>query len=206
MSEVAPPVFFHLMEDQDSQAKRLYEYTYRDFFGGIDWSFINMRKHYEAAVKRGVQYVPYDSGSPRSGSNGQYILFRTPLSPRSKARGYREEAWFQTIRLLDLPEAVAERDLRFRDQVNLAIAGDLEIHCTCPAFNWWGYRYIITQLGAAVYPQEIQPDVRNPNRRGVICKHLATVLKVLPFWWSDIARDLRAQGFDQEQDQNEPAA
>jgi hypothetical protein len=191
-------------ESKTDQRVCLLEFSYKDFLGGVDWSFINMRKHYEEARKRGVRYVPYDEGSPRSGSNGQYVFFKTPLSPRSKGRGYRQDAWYQTIRMLDFAEAIAEKDIPLRQQVNLMVSGDLQVHCTCPAFNWWGYRYIVTQLGAALYPQNIRPDVRNPREQGIICKHLASVMRVLPFWMPDITRDLRLQGFEpQEEPENE---
>lgn len=182
----------------------LHEFTSRDLIQGIDWNFISMRKHYDEARKRGVKYVPYDPGSPRKGTNGQYIFFRSPLSPRSKRRGYRQDAWYQTIRLMDFKEAMAEKDLALRDQVNLAVSGDLQVHCTCPAFNWWGYRYIVAQLDTGLYPQETRPNVRNPSQRGTVCKHLATVLRVLPFWMSDINRDLRLQGYEEEAEQEEP--
>lgn len=188
---------------QDRDARILYEYTYKDLLGGVDWDFIHMRQHFDDARNRGVQYIPYNEGDA-STSNGSYLFFRSPLSPESKARGYTETAWYQTIQMLDLQEAMRLQDTSWRDKVMLAIAGDLKVHCTCPAFNYWGYRYIITQLGAAIYPQPLEPDVRNPSRRGVICKHLATVLQVLPFWWADIGRDLRKQGFEQQEPEEQP--
>jgi hypothetical protein len=175
--------------------RMLAEFTARDILKGVDWDFISMRKHWADTRRRGVQYVPYNSSNPRNGSNGSYLFFKTPLSPRSINRGYTKDAWYQTVQLQDLDEALRTPDLNLQEKVNLAIAGELRVHCTCPAFNWWGYRYIVTQLDTEIYSQPIKPDIRNPGRRGVICKHLATVLQVLPFWWSDISRDLKAQGY-----------
>lgn len=182
---------------QDAGVRVIYEYTYKDLRGGVDWDFINMQHHFQQTLDRGVQYVPYDPSNPRQGSNGAFLFFKTPLSPRSKERGYTADAWYQTIELLDIQEALELEDTQWRDKVMLAIAGDLKVHCTCPAFNWWGYRYILTQLDAAIYPQPIEPDERNPRRRGTICKHLAVVLRVLPFWWTNIAGDWRKQGFEE---------
>jgi hypothetical protein len=183
---------------RDRRARELLEFTYKDFRGGVDWDFINMKKHAAEAKKRGVQYVPYSKTDPTSGSNGQFIFFKSPLSPRSKARGYTQDAWYQTIKMIDFQEALESRDVTMFQKVNLMVSGDIALHCTCPAFNWWGYRYIVTQLDAAIYPQPEEPDTRNPRQRGIICKHLETVLSVLPFWMSDVTRDLQAQGFEEE--------
>lgn len=190
------------VEQLDEHALSLLEFTSSDLIKGVDWDFINMRKHYDEARRRGVRYVPYDSSNPQKGSNGQYIFFKSPLSPKSKKRGYQQDAWYQTIRMMDFKDAMEQMDLSFRDRVNLAVSGDLQVHCTGPAFNWWGYRYIVAQLDTGLYPQEIRPEVRNPSRRGTVCKHLATVLRVLPFWMSDINRDLRLQGYEKEEEQD----
>ena len=51
--------------------------------------------------------------------------------------------------------------------------GDVELLCTCPAFLYWGYKYITSQLDLNVGPPENRaPTIRNPDQRGVVCKHL----------------------------------
>jgi len=78
---------------------------------------------------------------------------------------------------------------------NFALVAGVYVH-NCPAFKYWGYQYITTQLGAAVTPEHRPPNVRNPQRKGDVCKHLALVLRVLPFWWNNIAGELAKQGYD----------
>lgn len=71
--------------------------------------------------------------------------------------------------------------------------GDIKLHCTCPAFLYWGFQYMLTVLDSAIYPEERFPEKRNPKERGIVCKHMARVLEVLPFHSGDIARELRRQ-------------
>ena len=51
------------VEELDEHAVSLLEFTSRDLIQGVDWDFINMRKHYDDARRRGVRYVPYDSSN-----------------------------------------------------------------------------------------------------------------------------------------------
>ena len=85
-------------------------------------------------------------------------------------------------------------ELTYAQKVRQAINnGDLLVGCTCEAFLYWGYRFICTRL-KVVHPQfkELRPpDIRNPQRRGIICKHLDLVLHVLPFNASKITGDLK---------------
>ena len=49
----------------------------------------------------------------------------------------------------------------------------IKVFCTCPAFKFWGYEYILTKKKSVFGPGEVrEPDVRNPNRIGCYCKHL----------------------------------
>lgn len=48
--------------------------------------------------------------------------------------------------------------------------------CTCPAFQYWGAAYNATQgrykLGKA---ENNAPDIRDPNRKNKLCKHIVAV-------------------------------
>lgn len=103
------------------------------------------------------------------------------------------------IRLLDYPEIAAEEDLSVRDKVRLAIAGNLQVSCSCPAFKWWGYEYISTQLGIKDgEPQAIYPHIRNPKLEGVVCKHLYKALQVFPLHYMMIVSDISKGRFIRE--------
>lgn len=57
-----------------------------------------------------------------------------------------------------------------------------EVHCTCPAFTYWGHVYNLTDEDSALYPNTIPPTavndqgqlIRDPDAR-YSCKHLIAV-------------------------------
>lgn len=87
-----------------------------------------------------------------------------------------------------------DMDLNFRERALMLLwTGNLRLHCTCPSFLWWGYQYLVTAVDSAIAPVVIQPDVRNPAQRGIVCKHLNRLLRVLPFHNADIASEMKRQ-------------
>ena len=91
-------------------------------------------------------------------------------------------------------EVGQDTDLDFAEKSRMLLwAGDIRLHCTCPSFLYYGFNYILTVLDSAIWPEERKPVVRNPNDRGVVCKHLRRVLQVLPFYSGDISTALRSQ-------------
>jgi hypothetical protein len=89
--------------------------------------------------------------------------------------------------------------MNLTDKVGYAVnKGDLLVTCSCEAFGFWGYAFIDTKLkinhpaGKELRP----PKIRNPQRRGIVCKHLDLVLRILPFNISSIVKDLKEEGFE----------
>lgn len=158
----------------------LTEETYRDLLRGTDPGFIHHSQHAAEIRRMGVRY---------EGSDFDTVRFTSP-SETAKGR-YR---WNQTIVLQDLPDAMEMEDLKLQGKVNLAVSGDLKVHCDCPAYTYWGYNYTLTQIGASGGNEKRFPGIRNPRLRGTVCKHLDGVLRVFPFWINNIASDLRRQG------------
>jgi len=68
---------------------------------------------------------------------------------------------------------------------------DIALSCSCPAFQYWGGAYI-TSLPkyAAKYgePETRSPNVRNPKKYGMVCKHLQNLINVLPFYETTMAQ------------------
>lgn len=68
----------------------------------------------------------------------------------------------------------------YPDVINL----DVQVHCNCPAFRWWGAWYNLEQNNSAIYPENIQapnPELGNQYELRVannICKHLAAVFRM----------------------------
>lgn len=85
-------------------------------------------------------------------------------------------------------------DLSWIEKARLLFwVGNIRVHCTCPAFLYWGFQYILTVLDSAIFPEHRRPVIRNPMERGVACKHATRVLRSLPFYTGDIAAALRRE-------------
>ena len=89
----------------------------------------------------------------------------------------------------------------------LMMQSDLKVHCTCPSFLFWGYQYLLTQIDAAVVPEDRPPNKRNPQQRGIICKHLNRTFRSYPFFVTDFASYIRrnhkvSRRRDKTQDKN----
>lgn len=100
------------------------------------------------------------------------------------------------IKLDEYSDLEGLKDLSTKEKVRLAISGDLSVHCDCPAFKYWGYEYIVTQLGTNSHTdQGIYPEVRNPRLEGILCKHCYRALKIFGKYWSKISKDIEELNF-----------
>lgn len=71
---------------------------------------------------------------------------------------------------------------------------NLQLLCSCPAFQYWGPAYIMSldRYDGKFGDRETRPPrIRNPKQYGAICKHMEAVMKVLPFYESSMAKYLR---------------
>lgn len=158
------------------------EFTYKDLKIARDAEFIHHQEYSDELLQKGksVGYVgvePPDVKFQVESSKGRLV-------------------YDQTIRLLDLEEALKQEDIPLRQRVNLAVSGDIAVHCTCPAFKYF-YSYVLTHLDSSAGRDENRfPSLRNPKLKGVVCKHLNNVLEALPFWQANIVRDLKALGYE----------
>lgn len=95
--------------------------------------------------------------------------------------------WTQTVEITD---AAAENILAatsFNNVQDLILNSGLRIHCDCPAFLYWGYKYMAWKRGYGLAQENRRPIVRNPHEQGYLCKHLYLALSTYPFWASTIA-------------------
>jgi hypothetical protein len=72
-------------------------------------------------------------------------------------------------------------------------SGNIRIWCGCPSFLFWGYAYILTALDASMVPETRYPHIRNPELKGIACKHLRRCLKTLGFHLGDMAKAINQQ-------------
>jgi len=72
---------------------------------------------------------------------------------------------------------------------------EIHIHCTCPDFRY-RFQYMATRGGYLATPpgdpENRPPDLRNPERRGAVCKHLAHLLNRPSEWYPYVAKYIRA--------------
>jgi hypothetical protein len=113
----------------------------------------------------------------------------------------KRDAYRVRVLLEDWNEALSEPDLNWSERANLAVFGDVRVHCECGAFLYFGYKYILDQLDA-LYKDAADwegnrggekrfPEVRNPDLVGVVCKHLDAVLYVLTMSISNVAKAMK---------------
>jgi hypothetical protein len=104
----------------------------------------------------------------------------------------RYNGWFTYIRFEEWNDQVLDPNITAVEAARLLFWGaNIKVHCGCPAFLFWGSQYILTQQDAAIVPEIRFPHIRNPNLKGIVCKHLNRTLKVLPFHLGDIARAIK---------------
>lgn len=156
---------------------RLDEKTYKDLRRDAP-NFLNIRG--KSKKTPGTDY---------KGIEEDVLIFESPSYTKPGV------SYTQKIRLVALNDLIANNDGSKKpiDIVRTALEGDIEVHCTDPSWLYWGFKYIGTRDRYAIEPEPRFPKVRNPQLKGSVCKHLDNVLLVLPFWASEITRDLRKQ-------------
>ena len=66
---------------------------------------------------------------------------------------------------------------------------DVQLYCSCPSFKFH-YQYVANQHGASIEPESRPPEITNPDRRGVACKHARRINTVYPFYWPFMAGNI----------------
>lgn len=69
-----------------------------------------------------------------------------------------------------------ERDLNKIDNQQKPMTEEVRLHCTCPAFLYWGSDWLSGQNRYNLEPAtRIPPNIRDPQRKHYLCKHLIKV-------------------------------
>lgn len=113
-----------------------------------------------------------------------WIKFETPSQTVPGKR------YYQYIKLLDMKDIDALKDLTTREAARLLLSGDIAVYCSCPDFQYYGFSYMAHNLGYGIKKEDRFPVIRNPNLKGTVCKHLGLVLQVYMRNWFKIHRDL----------------
>lgn len=104
---------------------------------------------------------------------GLLLHFRTNASKGSDSTNHSVN-----VLLMDF-FAAASSPADKKELAKLVLKGSLKFECDCGRFRYW-YRYIAT-TGAFVYgrPETAYPKIRNPELRGIGCKHILRVMTML---------------------------
>lgn len=102
------------------------------------------------------------------------LIFKTRSATDPQHITYTE-----TIELKDMDYDML-RDMKFSDVESFVLNSGIKIHCDCPAFHYWGYKYMAWKRGYGLQREIRPPYIRNPFQRGFLCKHLYLVLGLFP--------------------------
>lgn len=111
---------------------------------------------------------------------------------------------------------LAKASGKLRDRIQILRDADVKLFCTCDDFNWSGMKYNLkhehdslsaghhSQNPRSDHGEDIPPNVRDPERKNLVCKHLITVLKGIAANAPSIMKDARNYVPEQKPEQPEP--
>jgi len=122
------------------------------------------------------------ASASQSGKRYTVNLEWADLEDKIKQYGRDRRLWKKDKKSVDLNKLAAA----------LIDDTDMKISCSCPAFLYWGGKYIATKRRSVYKDRELRrPKVRNPKEYGMLCKHLQLVFDVLPMYRSTLASHLK---------------
>jgi hypothetical protein len=160
-----------LLEDSCDSMSPIFEETYKQLRASMEKGRFARSKNMPSYYK-GVM------------NTKGWIKFVTP------SQFNRGKYYTQYIKLLDIKDLDALKDLKKKDAINLLLSGNIAVYCNCPDFLYKGYKYMAFNMGYGMFREMRFPKVKNPNLEGTVCKHVGTVLQVYMMNMSDIYRDL----------------
>lgn len=164
-----------ILESNDEGGREyLKEFTVRNFISVFNPRDLPHRDY--APLLKSVNY---------RGTRGNTMRFFVRNNINGWMTYVRFKEWDEQLRDFSITPVEASRLLLW--------SGNIEVGCGCPSFKFYGYQYILTQLGAAIVPEVRFPHIRNPHLRGLCCKHLRRSICTLPFHLGDISQAIKFQ-------------
>lgn len=158
----------------------LKEATYKELAMLIDPNFL--RQGIRAAELKGPELMGFDEDT---------MQFLVPSSENDK----NAIKYLCSIKFDDWDAIGGDSELKNAKEKALMLlwTSNIRLNCTDPSFLYWGYQYLLSVLDASINPETRKPVIRNPRERGIVCKHLNRVLRVLPFYNGQIASEFKRQ-------------
>jgi len=79
------------------------------------------------------------------------------------------------------------------DIFEMALNGDVYIHCNCADFGFGGWAYLADELDYGLRPENRPPYINNPELDGSICKHLNQLLPKIGNYKDEIMKSIDAK-------------
>lgn len=121
-----------------------------------------------------------------AGLNPKFVERAQSLSPQLKRVDVKNLRWiFSVPGSQGNVYAVKIKAIRPRANITKLAKMDLELSCTCPAWQWQGPEYHAKQedyLLTKPMGTASTPDIRDPERQNFVCKHVAAVLVTTQDW------------------------
>lgn len=156
---------------------RVDEATYREIKARIDPNFL--KQSVRSSVLTGLTLAGFDGDTMNFWINSSHWA-------------ENHTKYMDTVRFKEWEGIGSDLTMKPVERARmLMFNGNVELNCTCDSFLYWGYRYILTQMDASLIPENRPPVERNPQMRGVVCKHLNRTLNSFPFYTSDLAKQVR---------------
>lgn len=157
----------------------LTEASFRDLGQLIDGNFLNQKIRTDQL--KSVNFAGFDDDTMR---------FTIPSSNFDE-NGIK---YMGSIQFGAWDEVGQDPDFNNNEKSRLLLWADdsIKLHCTCPSFLYH-YQYNLTAIDASIYPEERAPVNTNPDQRGIVCKHLNLLLRVIPFNMGYIAQEMKSQ-------------
>ena len=81
---------------------------------------------------------------------------------------------------LDIPKEQRDKVLKSKRTAILTLP--MKTYCICPAYSMWGSKYNATKGGYNINSEgreDRPPNIRDPKRKNIVCKHIAAVAVAL---------------------------
>lgn len=172
------------MENKNKHNTPIYSFTLNELLDARDGDFIHHDKYTAELTEPNLLYAYANT-----------LVFEIKSSQYGKkVKGGTNATKYKVFVLFeDFYTIGKDKDISFEDAIDYAINfGDIHLRCNCPAAQYWGYNYTLTQLKTLYgIPRENRfPEIRNPNLKGTVCKHSDKVIQ-----WILKHKDIIAQMF-----------
>lgn len=156
----------------------IFSFTIQELLDNRDGDFIHHDEHVKELESPILEYAYANTLKFKIKSS----KFGQEMKLKDGQKGINR-TWYSVYVLFEDFYCIAkDQDIDFEDAIDYAINfGDCHIRCNCPAQNFWGYNFIDTELRMLYgIPREKRfPKIRNPNLKGVMCKHIDAVLQYI---------------------------